>query len=191
MAFQTLGTVLNTWEKGQQRQHSYQLRVILQNWSDIVGIVVAKHTKPLFLQNDILRVATSSSAWAQNLAFERQQIVAKLNQQLHLSVQDVRFTPGQWRPTSEADSAQQPIFQAHPSWVAPLQVQRVASAQDLQTTFQTWATVMQARTRSLPQCPRCQCPSPPGELQRWSVCALCVAQQWSQADASPLPSKAP
>ncbi len=29
-------------------------------------------------------------------------------------------------------------------------------------------------------CPRCHCKTPVAELERWSVCALCIAEEWSQ-----------
>jgi predicted nucleic acid-binding Zn ribbon protein len=32
----------------------------------------------------------------------------------------------------------------------------------------------------LPRCPQCQCPTPPGELERWSVCAVCATQRWQE-----------
>lgn len=45
-------------------------------------------------------------------------------------------------------------------------------------TFHDWAAQIQARSQRLPKCPRCGSPSPIGELQRWSVCSLCIAQDW-------------
>lgn len=45
-------------------------------------------------------------------------------------------------------------------------------------TFHDWAAKIQKRAQRLPKCPRCQSPTPIGELQRWGVCSLCIAQDW-------------
>ncbi|MEM9220073.1 MAG: DUF721 domain-containing protein [Cyanobacteria bacterium P01_F01_bin.150] len=45
-------------------------------------------------------------------------------------------------------------------------------------TFHDWAAKIQKRSQRLPKCPRCHAPTPVGELQRWSVCSLCVSQDW-------------
>lgn len=45
-------------------------------------------------------------------------------------------------------------------------------------TFHDWAAKIQMRSQRLPKCPRCDSPTPIGELQRWSVCSLCVSQDW-------------
>ena len=45
-------------------------------------------------------------------------------------------------------------------------------------TFHDWAAKIQMRSQRLPKCPRCHSPTPIGELQRWSVCSLCVSQDW-------------
>ena len=45
-------------------------------------------------------------------------------------------------------------------------------------TFHDWAAKIQKRSQRLPKCPRCHSPAPIGELQRWSVCSLCVSQDW-------------
>jgi len=44
-------------------------------------------------------------------------------------------------------------------------------------TFERWAEKVKLRSCALPSCPRCRCPTPIGELQRWQVCALCHALQ--------------
>lgn len=30
-------------------------------------------------------------------------------------------------------------------------------------------------------CPRCHCPTPVFEIERWSVCAFCIARQWGES----------
>ena len=47
-------------------------------------------------------------------------------------------------------------------------------------SFERWATQVRSRSQALPLCPKCQCPTPPGELQRWQVCGVCAAKQWQE-----------
>ncbi|MFM7370626.1 MAG: DciA family protein, partial [Sphaerospermopsis kisseleviana] len=42
---------------------------LLKCWQEVVGVKVAAQTRPLSIQRDVLWVATSSAAWAQNLTF--------------------------------------------------------------------------------------------------------------------------
>ena len=44
--------------------------------------------------------------------------------------------------------------------------------------FHHWAAQIQRRSQHLPKCPKCQCPTPAGELKRWSVCSLCATHDW-------------
>jgi predicted nucleic acid-binding Zn ribbon protein len=37
---------------------------------------------------------------------------------------------------------------------------------------------MRSRSQHLPLCPTCHCPTPEGELMRWSACALCAAKRF-------------
>ncbi|AOW99895.1 hypothetical protein BJP34_10915 [Moorena producens PAL-8-15-08-1] len=55
---------------------------------------------------------------------------------------------------------------------------RLGYANRPEAAFKHWAKMMQMRSQNLPLCPQCQCPTPPGELQRWDVCGLCAIKQW-------------
>lgn len=186
MAFKSLDHVLGTLGdryRSHDQQHSQRL---LRGWVEAVGPVVAAQTRPLSMQNDVLRVATSSSAWAQNLIFERQRILEKLNVLLSTSLIDIRFSTAQWqesRSLSAFNAEQQvQLWQQHPSRLAETirlpAVQRHENPTDPMVAFQRWGKLMRSRTHNLPACPRCQCPAPPGELKRWSMCSLCAAKQW-------------
>jgi predicted nucleic acid-binding Zn ribbon protein len=56
-----------------------------------------------------------------------------------------------------------------------LQLDRTV-AQTSQAAFQKWADQIRWRSQGLPLCPQCRCPTPMGELQHWSVCALCAVK---------------
>jgi predicted nucleic acid-binding Zn ribbon protein len=193
MPFISLTQVIHGLENQDRWEKRRQFRQLVSSWAEVVGGVVAAQTRPLYVQRQVLHVATSSSVWAQNLAFERQRILEKLNAKLTYSLTDIRFSTAQWQLpqkrgaiSSESDI----LWQEHPSQLNRQFTARtsrspshasvsptLSSPPDPQAAFQSWANTIRDRTRSLPACPICQCPTPPGELQRWSVCALCAAKQ--------------
>jgi len=186
----SLQTVLSGLQHQYKRQGQYQLQRVIACWPDVVGPVVAAQTRPTNVYRGALKVATSSATWAQNLVFERQRILAKLNQALSFEITDIRFSPAQWQDTPLASFPgahfQQELWQSHPSRCSELGQaslsQGRSEARDRTTplaAFGEWAVAMQARSRQFPLCPECQCPTPTGELQRWQVCAICAAKRWS------------
>lgn len=185
MSFQSLQQVLGVLEHRDSWKKRQQLRQLVVCWAEVVGSAVAAQTRPLFIQRQVLQVATSSSAWAQNLAFERCRILEKLNARLPHSVSDaitdIRFSPAQWQsPENDAPKPSESsiLWQAHPSQVAlpPRLPHAPPLPKDPQMAFQHWAKTVRDRSRHLPACPVCHSPTPPGELDRWSVCSLCAAK---------------
>lgn len=181
MSFQSLRQVIHVLDNQENWKKRQQFRQLLACWSEVVGAAVACQTRPLLIQRQVLQVATSSSAWAQNLAFERHRILEKLNACLPYTLTDIRFSHAQWQsPHKPAANASESdiLWQNHPFQVAPAPdpLGHDAPPADPQTAFQKWSKVVRDRSRHLPACPLCQCPTPPGELQRWSVCALCAAK---------------
>jgi predicted nucleic acid-binding Zn ribbon protein len=185
MSFQSIDRVLGQLGdryRAHDQQHSQRL---LRAWVEAVGPVVAVQTRPISIYNEVLRVATSSSAWAQNLVFERQRILAKLNVLLASPLVDIKFSPAQWQeqPRSALSaSLQAQLWQQHPSRmtteVGQISVQRSEALTEPLQAFKHWGTLIRSRTQNMPVCPRCQCPTPPGELKRWALCSLCIAKQW-------------
>lgn len=183
MAFRSVHHILGSLEKQERWQGQRQFQQLVNSWVQIVGAAVSAQTRPLGIQRQVLYVATSNSVWAQNLAFERQRILTKLNAQLSLDLTDVRFSPAQWQTdllgTVEPD-AQSKLWQRHPSRVqldAASQA-RPTPADTPEQAFQNWAVRVQQRSQHLPLCPACRSPTPIGELERWQVCSLCVVKRW-------------
>lgn len=192
MTLKSLNTVLNRLQHQYKRQGQEQFQRVMQCWPEVVGPVVAAQTRPLNLYRGVLKVATSSAAWSQNLIFERQRIITKLNQIAALTVTDIRFSPAQWHDTPTTsfpgEQFQQELWQSHPSRAGDatrLIIKPSANPDDRDratplSAFQGWAQAMRSRSRQFPLCPECQCPTPIGELQRWQVCAICAAKRWSR-----------
>ncbi|XHX76835.1 MAG: DUF721 domain-containing protein [Stenomitos frigidus ULC029] len=185
MSFKSINHVLDQLGdryRWRDQQHSQRL---LKAWVEAVGPVVAAQTRPLSMHNEVLRVATSSAAWAQNLVFERQRILAKLNLLLSASLIDIRFSSAEWQTRSRStfnEELQAQLWQQHPSRLTDATrtsgIPRVEHLTDPLLAFQYWGQIMRSRTQNMPLCPQCQCPTPSGELERWALCSLCIAKQW-------------
>jgi len=159
-------------------QEQRQFQLLLECWPEIVGSVVGAQTRPLSISRQrVLRVATSSAVWAQNLAFERHLILEKLNQRLSSPLIDIQFSAGQWRQSRQSSSRITETGKSPGQPSARLQLTaEPPRPQDSQTAFQSWAKTIQARSQQLPLCPQCRCPTPPEELQRWRTCGLCAVK---------------
>lgn len=189
MTFQSLQHLIHAVETKPQWRSRRSFQALLNCWPEVVGAAVAAQTRPVAIQRHVLIVATSNSAWAQNLSFERLRLLDKLNHHLadYLqsdTLQDIRFSTTQWSSPSSITIEQMEdlsTWRLHPSRL-PEPVNKPPTRPRCQTSdeaFQRWSSLIQQRSRHLPLCPTCQCPTPPGELQRWSVCALCAAKGWA------------
>jgi predicted nucleic acid-binding Zn ribbon protein len=183
MSFKSVNDILGVLET-QGKWQDLPFQRLLKCWAEVVGAVVAAHTQPLSIQRDVLRVATSSAAWAQNLTFERQRLLLKLNQKLSIGLVDLHFSTAQWQRPQKTPKGEQTLsLQEHPSYVGDQINERSDVAPtigDANDAFQRWAKTVQVRSRNLPLCPQCHCPTPSGELLRWRVCCVCVTKQSSQ-----------
>lgn len=186
MAFQSLSRVLGGLEGQYNNQERRHFQQILSCWVEVVGPIVAAQTRPISFKRGVLQVATSSAAWAQNLMFERQRILNKLNAALAIQMTDIRFSPAQWQAyqvpvVSPGEQLQTEFWRDHPSRFKDASLKQKLLPQeppDALTAFKQWETRMRSRTHALPLCPECCCPTPPGEIERWQVCALCAAKRW-------------
>ncbi len=184
MTFQHLQGVLDSLEAQYSPLEATQLQQVLRHWSDVVGVAVAAQTRPITVQREVLKVATANAGWAQNLVFERRRILDKLNALLTLPLSDIRFSTTQWHSPDNRqalDEAERSMLWVnHPSKIddVPIPKANLHNTADPKAAFRYWTTVMQSRTQHLPLCPQCECPTPSGEIERWSICAVCAAKQW-------------
>ncbi|WP_017315003.1 DUF721 domain-containing protein [Mastigocladopsis repens] len=183
MSFKSVNDILGVLET-QAKWQEQPFQRLLKCWPEVVGAVIAVHTQPLSIQRDVLRVATSSAAWAQNLTFERQRLVLKLNEKQSLGLVDIHFSTAGWQRPQKTHKTQETMsLREHPSYVGDemkLPHDLTPTTGNANGAFQDWARTVQARSHGLPLCPQCHCPTPLGELQRWRVCSLCAAKQSSK-----------
>ncbi len=166
------------WEK----QRHYLLA--RDYWHKTVNAKIARHTRPLSLDRQILFIATQSAPWAQTLSLQRHQLLKKLNSQLPFTLVDLRFSTVNWQEQEIITETK--MITAHPSSiVANPSLERPENSAKIQNELQTgktpsealerWLTMIEARSQSLPSCPCCHTPTPIGELERWGICAYCFA----------------
>ncbi len=181
MSFQSIPEILERL----QIEALYQqqpLQRLLDCWQEVVGKVIATHTQPISIERDVLWVATSGAAWAQNLTFERHRLLKKLNKILPTPLVDIRFSTARWQPTKKKSSTQQNISSIeHPSYLG----NNVNQNPNLHyrplcphTAFANWTETIKTRYLDLPLCPNCESPAPKGELERWGVCSICAARSF-------------
>lgn len=194
---ESIGVILKSLNRGAVWQQQQEFDLLVRSWLEVVGPVVSQHAQPLELRDGRLLVATSNAVWAQQLRFEAPRILAKLKGQLAQPLQEIRFSPARWhQPSVATRELSNSATLKHPSrrsrsdspGVSPhtendptinpplkLKLDRTV-AQTSQAAFQQWADQIRWRSQGLPLCPQCRCPTPMGELQHWSVCALCAVK---------------
>jgi len=185
MPWQSLPQLLQHLEQQPTWQQHSHFQKLLHHWPAVVGDLVAQQTRPITIRRGVLCVATASAVWAQNLSFERQRILAKLNPLLAHPLTDIHFSTAQWSDPSRGTHADRPEDQDHPSATpssatpsacSPVIAPGAIAPLTPDTAFQHWRQRLQQQRQPLPLCPQCHCHTPPGELARWSVCALCARQ---------------
>ena len=179
MSLESLHRVLQEVKQSQWQQQQ-EFDQLVQAWSEIVGPVVAAQTKPVRITSKkVLQVATSSSVWAQNLAFERHRILQKLNVGLEEPVVDIRFSTGLWPLPKRRRGGPTPMAPPLTAGTGGANDRATAvssSPETPQEAFGRWSQAVRSQSQGRPLCPQCQCPSPVEELKRWSVCGLCASR---------------
>tara|TARA_B100000579_G_C22384134_1_gene644230 strand:- start:365 stop:640 length:276 start_codon:yes stop_codon:yes gene_type:complete len=51
-------------------------------WDKIVGPKISNNTEPISIKNGVIIIKTNNSVWRQELQFQKQKIIKKLNQKL-------------------------------------------------------------------------------------------------------------
>jgi predicted nucleic acid-binding Zn ribbon protein len=186
MAMEGLNTLITKLEGQTSWQARRQFRKIVEYWPKSVGYAVARQTRPISLQRQVLQVATSTSAWAQTLMMERPRILKKLNHYLPTPVKEIRFSTAQWSMNAINTNTRvgMQLFSNHPSYIGS---QTEVNTQESNTSkkltpyeaFEIWSTRIQAQQKHQSICPACKCPCPIGEIERWDICALCATKNWS------------
>jgi predicted nucleic acid-binding Zn ribbon protein len=176
MTFEGLNAVLTQLKKTHW-QDQQAIEQLLHLWPKIVGPEVAAQTRPVSLNiQGILQVSTSSGVWAQNLAFERIRLLAKVRAAWNPTVKDIYFSPRQWhqRLISQPRSLEADLSALRRNGAVQ---QKPTDPKDAQEAFANWAkSVRHNASQHATRCPICECLTPAVELSRWGHCALCTSR---------------
>ncbi|MDJ0554461.1 MAG: DciA family protein [Microcoleaceae cyanobacterium MO_207.B10] len=191
MDFQSLNQILGDLKIMERSPQQKQFQKLLECWEQVLGVMAAQ-TQPLYIERGVLYVATSSAALSQELSFRVPQLLQQLNQLLPIAIENIRFSAAQWhsiqkgKKSSGQTEGSEEIndWQGHPSMICGYEKSPLLNPtnknENPQTVFQHWAEVVKGRSQDWPICPQCNSPTPPGEIERWSVCAICATKQWSE-----------
>lgn len=166
------------------------MQTLRQIWPEVVGEAVAAQTYPVNLRRQVLQVATSTPAWAQNLTFQRQRILKKLNSRLHPPswISALALPLGMrgraWLTLLPpmrnwwTGSTPSPVSSTPKRPTTPRRSSLSPSSEEAKAAFERWAQLVkrQQTQQNLFPCPACGCPTPAAELERWLVCGFCHRQ---------------
>jgi predicted nucleic acid-binding Zn ribbon protein len=93
-----------------EQQPGWEYRQLLQCWERTVNQNIAQQTRPLYINRQVLYVATSSAARSQELSFQRYTLLKRLNKQLTFALKDIRFSSSQWHQKTNELEIKQSIF---------------------------------------------------------------------------------
>ncbi|MEY4519603.1 MAG: hypothetical protein RLZZ499_2203 [Cyanobacteriota bacterium] len=173
-------------------------RQLLQCWERVVNQQIAQYTRPLYINRQILYVATSSAARAQELSFQRYTLLKRLNQQLTTEIKDLHFSSSQWHQKTYLQETQAlfTISDRHKTIIPRVDAAlkqdhqetkaNSLSAQDrAKNAAQRWLRTIE-QTKDTLACPQCNSRVSQAELSRWNLCHHCVAQKWSEEYCPPV-----
>ena len=187
MYFNSVEQILTQLEKQPGWEKFRDYRQLLKCWHNTVNQNTAKHTRPLHITRQVLWVATSSAARAQELSFQRYTLLKRLNKQLSFTLKDIRFSSSGWHQTTYEQSTPQIIFHASEKQSASNAIEPIedtpeqsSPATKAKIAAQRWLEKVDRNSSSWLSCPQCNSPTSKKEIERWNSCYLCVAQKWSQ-----------
>lgn len=201
MHFNSLEEILNRLEKQPGWEKFRDYRQLLNCWHNTVNKNTAQHTRPLHITRQVLWVATSSAAMAQELSFQRYTLLKRLNKQLPFILKDIRFSSSGWHQTTYEENTAEVLFkisekqksknQAMPKTSLAIDfdladrgiennLDRSTPTVKAKKAAQRWLDKLNQNSSSWLTCPQCNSPTSKGEIERWNLCYLCVSQKWSQ-----------
>lgn len=183
MSFQSLDQILQALSNQLVCPQQDPLEQIIVVWPKVVGEKTACFSRPVRLSHGTLQVATANAVWAQQLTFVRRNWLIQLNRYLDEPLRDIRLSPGLWHrtidppePNPDYQLSEHPSYwgSAHESLSSSEKVTPNSLPPSPQQAFEALLQKIAVHTHQLPLCPACHCPTPIGELERWSVCAVCA-----------------
>ena len=204
MHFDSVEHILTQLEKQPGWEKFRHHRQLLKVWHNTVSENTAKHTRPLYVNRQVLWVATNSASRAQELSFQRYALLKRLNQQLPFVLKDIRFSASGLKQTQNAEETRKILFTISPEnqflkskdnlrslAIAEQKIDDDKNKNNLsvkaKVAAKRWLETIDrsSQSSSLSLCPICNASTPIKEIERWNCCYLCIAQKWSKKYRSP------
>ena len=199
--FNSIDNILTQLENQPGWEKFREYRQLLACWERVVSKQMAAQTRPLYITRQILYVATSSAARAQELSFQRYTLLKRLNQQLTFDLKDIRFSSSGWHQKTYQIEEQPVLFTladrhklktALPPAKTPKQEDISQNKADYlspqdkaKEAAQRWLKMVEQRSLTTYPCPKCNSSTAKEELARWNLCHHCIAKQWSEKYRQP------
>ena len=201
MHFNSVEQILTQLERQPGWEKFQEYRQLLKCWRVTVNRTTAQHTRPLYIARQILWVAVSSAARAQELSFQRYALLKKLNKQLTFKLKDIRFSSSQWHQ-SDRSTLQPRMFQTSKQQKFIVNSTRsltestepqnhprtstISSSEQAKESVRRWLKTLKQNSDSFLSCPNCHSSTPKEEIERWNLCYHCVAAKWSEEYRPPI-----
>jgi predicted nucleic acid-binding Zn ribbon protein len=149
----------------------------LEAWKQVIPPRLVDRTRLVSRQNGVLSVATCSAVLAQELSLQRYSLLQKINRFLDEPLEDLRFSSARWfdrPPAPPSNAIDNPAITSHPSYLPGENGKDRPREEPVSAkSIERWTEKIRQRSLSWPPCPRCQAPTPSGEIDRWGCCAFC------------------
>jgi hypothetical protein len=90
---QSLGSAIKEFLRAYHLEEKYNQTSLVNSWENVVGRMVANHTKEIFVRNKTLFVRIDSAALRNELGYSREKIMRSLNKVVNAEViDDIVFT---------------------------------------------------------------------------------------------------
>lgn len=181
MTFESISNLLQAIAKQPKWEKQRQYHQLVTCWRKIVNDKIAQNTRPLYVQREILWVATPNSVWAQNMTLQRYSLLKKINPLLDKPIVDIKFNSARWYKQDLSNVNDTSNLPSHPSSLN-LDYSFSSDASSpvtSQEAFQRWRETIKKRSLFLVTCPKCSTPTPEGELKRWQMCCYCAAKTFA------------
>jgi len=90
-----ISRVIDNWFEGKNYTKRRTNFSAFNNWSEIVGDNIAKHTKPVKFYNDTLVIHVRNSVWTQELQFLKPSLLEKIKNSFpDTQIKDLMFKIG-------------------------------------------------------------------------------------------------
>ena len=123
-----------------------KLLELSNNWNNIAGCDLAKESKPLKIEHNILTIVANHPQWRHALIYSKHKLKKSIRE-LGINIKDIRITQ---------------------NYLDPIAKQKLFNAKEIWNNHPS-----RIKSKKLLICNFCNRPTPKGEIERWGKCTFC------------------